>query len=326
MSGVILSDVQAAAKRLEGRAVRTPLLESPALNERVGGRLLIKAETLQKVGAFKFRGAYNRMSQLSDDEKTRGVVAFSSGNHAQGVALAARILGVKAVIVMPIDAPAAKIAATRGYGAEVITYDRYTEDRDAIAARISQERGSIVVPPYDDPDIIAGQGTMGLELVEQARDMGAEPQLVATPVGGGGLVSGVAVAVKGLIPDAEIWGAEPEGFDDIARTLATGTPQSNIPGARSICDALQPPSPGKLTLPIIKDLLTGVVMITDAEAAEAMRAAFQHLKLVVEPGGAAALAAVIAGKVALNGRTGVVVLSGGNVDPALYARVLAGEL
>jgi threonine dehydratase len=326
MTAVTLDDVRAAAARLDGHAVRTPLLENPALNERVGGRLLIKPETLQKVGAFKFRGAYNRLSQLSDAEKTRGVVAFSSGNHAQGVALAARMLGVPAVIVMPTDAPAAKIAATRGYGAEVITYDRYTEDREAIARNIADERGSTTVPPYDDVHIIAGQGTLGLEIVEQARALGAEPQLVATPLGGGGLVSGVAIAVKGLIPDAELWGAEPEGFDDIARSLASGEMQGNIPGARSICDALQPPAPGKLTYPIIEQLLTGVVAVSDAEVAEAVRAAFNTLKLVVEPGGAAALAGVISGKIPLNGRTGVVVLSGGNVDPALYARILAGEL
>jgi threonine dehydratase len=323
---VTLEDIQAASARLAGHAVRTPLLESPALSERVGGRLLIKPETLQLVGAFKFRGAYNRLSQLSDDERRRGVVAFSSGNHAQGVALAARMLGVPAVIVMPTDAPAAKIAATRGYGAEVITYDRYTEDREAIARTIAAERGAITVPPYDDVHIIAGQGTLGLELVDQARTLGAELQMVATPVGGGGLVSGVAAAVKGLIPDARIWGAEPEGFDDIARSLATGTPQSNIPGARSICDSLQPPTLGKITFPMIEQLLAGVVAITDAEAAEAMRAAFIHLKLVVEPGGAAALAAILAGKISLAGKTGVVVLSGGNVDPALFARVLNGEL
>jgi len=323
---VTLADIEAAAARIAGHAVETPLIESPLLNERVGGRLLIKPETLQRVGAFKFRGAYNRISQLSDAERKRGVVAFSSGNHAQGVALAARMLGAPAVIVMPTDAPAAKIAATRGYGAEVITYDRYTEDREAIARRISGERGSTTVPPYDDEHVIAGQGTLGLELVSQARALGAEPQLVATPVGGGGLVSGVATAVRGLAPEAELWGAEPEGFDDIARSLATGTPQTNIPGARSICDALQPPTLGKITYPMIEKLLTGVVAVSDAEVAEAVRAAFNTLKLVVEPGGAAALAGVISGKIPLNGRTGVVVLSGGNVDPALYARILAGEL
>jgi threonine dehydratase len=323
---VTVADIEAAAARIEGKALVTPLLESPALNERLGGRLLIKPETLQRVGAFKFRGAYNRLSQLSEAERKAGVVAFSSGNHAQGVALAARLLGVPAVIVMPTDAPATKIAATRAYGAEVITYDRFAEDREAIARKLLDERGGVLVPPYDDPHIIAGQGTLGLELVRQARALGAEPDVVATPLGGGGLVSGVALAVKALAPEAEVWGSEPEGFDDVARSLASGREEANAPGARSICDSIQTVSLGKITLPLMREHLTGVAVISDAEATEAMRVAFSTLKLVVEPGGAAALAAVLAGKIDLKGRTGVVVLSGGNVDPALYARVLAGEL
>jgi threonine dehydratase len=323
---VTIADIQAAADRIRGHALETPLLESPALNDRLGGRLLIKPETLQMIGAFKFRGAYNRLSQLTPEQKRQGVVAFSSGNHAQGVALAARMLGVPAVIVMPTDAPATKIAATRSYGAEVITYDRFTEDREAIARQLLSERGGVLVPPYDDEHIIAGQGTLGLELVRQARERGAEPELVATPLGGGGLISGVALAVKALAPEAEVWGAEPEGFDDVARSLASGAEESNRPGARSICDSIQTVSLGKVTLPIMRATLAGVAVISDAEATEAMRVAFSTLKLVVEPGGAAALAAILAGKIDIKGRTAAVVLSGGNVDPALYARVLAGEL
>ena len=322
---VTFTDVEAAAARLAGHAVETPLIESPALSERIGARLLVKPETLQRVGAFKFRGAYNRISQLSDEEKTRGVVAFSSGNHAQGVALAARMLGAPAVIVMPTDAPAAKIAATRGYGAEAITYDRYTEDREAIARRISAERGAITVPPYDDPDIMAGQGTLGLELMRQAAALGATPTTVVTPLGGGGLVSGVAIAVQGVNPATKVWGVEPKGFDDIARTLQTGAPQANEPGARSICDALQPPTLGKLTVPVIRERLAGVAVVTDAEVEEAVRAAFNTLKLVVEPGGAAGLAALLAGKIPVADGPVAVVLSGGNVDPAVFARILAGD-
>jgi threonine dehydratase len=306
---VTVADIEAAAARIEGHALKTPLLENPALNERLGGRLLIKPETLQRAGAFKFRGAYNRLSQLTPEQKKAGVVAFSSGNHAQGVALAARMLGVPAVIVMPTDAPASKIAGTRGYGAEVITYDRFGEDREAIARKILSERGGVLVPPYDDPHIIAGQGTLGLELVRQARELGAEPNFVATPLGGGGLTSGVAIAVKSLAPDAEIWGAEPEGFDDTARSLASGLEEKNVPGARSICDSIQTVALGKITLPLMREHLTGVAVISDAEATEAMRVAFSTLKLVVEPGGAAALAAVLAGKIDVAGRTGVVVLS-----------------
>ena len=323
---IAFSDIESAAARLVGLAVRTPLVESPALNERLGGRVLIKPETLQRAGAFKFRGAYNRLSRLSDDERQRGVVAFSSGNHAQGVALAARIIGCPALIVMPSDSPSVKVEGTRGFGAEIRFYDRFTEDRVAIAAEIAAERGCVVVPSYDDPHIIAGQGTVGLEIVEQARALGLELDRVLSPVGGGGLVAGLSTAVKALSPATEVWGAEPVGFDETRRSLASGRRETIETGARSICDALQTLIPGELTWPINRQNLSGIVAVTDAEVAEAMRYAFSVLKLVVEPGGCVALAAALTGKIDLKDQTAAIVCSGGNVDPALFARVLAGEI
>ncbi|WP_426030376.1 threonine ammonia-lyase [Caulobacter sp. DWP3-1-3b2] len=323
---IAFSDIESAAARLVGLAVRTPLVESPALNERLGGRVLIKPETLQRAGAFKFRGAYNRLSRLSDDERQRGVVAFSSGNHAQGVALAARIIGCPALIVMPSDSPSVKVEGTRGFGAEIRFYDRFTEDRVAIADQIAAERGCVVVPSYDDPHIIAGQGTVGLEIVEQARALGLELDRVLSPVGGGGLVAGLSTAVKALSPATEVWGAEPVGFDETRRSLASGRRETIETGARSICDALQTLIPGELTWPINRQNLSGIVAVTDAEVAEAMRYAFSVLKLVVEPGGSVALAAALTGKIDLKDQTAAIVCSGGNVDPALFARVLGGEL
>ena len=323
---IAFSDIESAAARLVGLAVRTPLVESPALNERLGGRVLIKPETLQRAGAFKFRGAYNRLSRLSDDERQRGVVAFSSGNHAQGVALAARIIGCPALIVMPSDSPSVKVEGTRGFGAEIRFYDRFTEDRVAIAAEIAAERGCVVVPSYDDPHIIAGQGTVGLEIVEQARALGLELDRVLSPVGGGGLVAGLSTAVKALSPATEVWGAEPVGFDETRRSLASGRRETIETGARSICDALQTLIPGELTWPINRQNLSGIVAVTDAEVAEAMRYAFSVLKLVVEPGGCVALAAALTGKIDLKDQAAAIVCSGGNVDPALFARVLGGEL
>ena len=323
---VTLADIEAAARRLAGVAVETPLLESPALNERVGGRVLLKAETLQRVGAFKFRGAYNRLSQLDAEERRRGVVAFSSGNHAQGVALAARLLGVPAVIVMPADAPAVKLDATLGYGAEVRRYDRLTESREAIAAAIAAERGAVVVPAFDDAHIIAGQGTVGLELARQAESLGARLDLAAAPVSGGGLIAGLSVALKARDPDVAIWAVEPAGFDDLAQSLAAGRRITFQPRGRSLCDALESPFPGEITFPILQRNLAGAVTVTDADVAAAMRFAFETLKLVVEPGGAAGLAALLAGKLDAAERTTAVVLSGGNVDPELFAQVIRGEL
>lgn len=323
---VSLADIQAAAARLKGLAVETPLIESPALNARLGGRIFLKPETLQRAGAFKFRGAYNRLSQLSDAEKARGVVAFSSGNHAQGVALAAKLLGVPALIVMPSDSPSVKVEGTRGFGAEIRFYDRFTEDRVAIADQIASERGSVVVPSYDDPHIIAGQGTVGLEIVAQAAAQGATLDSLICCVGGGGLIAGTSTAVKTLSPATEIWGVEPAGFDETRRSLESGRRETIDKDARSICDALLTPIPGDLTWPINQKTLTGAVAVTDAEVAEAMRYAFSTLKLVVEPGGCVALTAALTGKVDVAGKTVAIVLSGGNVDPGLFAQVLSGEI
>ena len=318
-----IDDIRAAAGRLQGHAVLTPLLESPHLNAAVGGRLLVKAEPLQRTGSFKFRGAYNTISQLSEAQLKNGVVTFSSGNHAQGVAHAAELLGIPAVVVMPEDAPALKIENTRGYGAEVILYDRYGDvTREQIGAQISAERGAVLVKPYDDPNIIAGQGTIGLEISEQ---VDAAPDQVLGPCGGGGLISGTAIAIRDAFPDARVFAVEPEGFDDTARSLVQGTRQEIDPAARTICDALMPPMPGELTFAVNLRLLAGGLVVSDAQAREAMRQAFLRRKLVVEPGGAVALAAALSGAIECRDRTTVVVCSGGNVDPAFFAEVLAAD-
>ncbi|MFO1015000.1 MAG: threonine/serine dehydratase [Caulobacteraceae bacterium] len=319
---VSLLDIEAAAGRLKGHSVVTPLIESPALNERAGGRVLVKPESLQLVGAFKFRGAWNRLSQLSEAERKAGVVAFSSGNHAQGVALAARRLGAPAIIVMPADAPQIKIDNTRGHGAEIIFYDRAKDDRVALARRILAERGGTLVPAFDDEAIIAGQGTVGLELLEQAGAL----DVVVGPIGGGGLMGGVSTAIKAKSPETQVWGVEPEAFDDTLRSLQAGKRMEAPPGPRSLCDSLESAMPGEITFPILQQNLTGVVTVSDAEVAEAMRFAFGQLKLVLEPGGAASLAAVLAGKIDVRGKTSAVICTGGNVDLGLFAKVLAGEL
>lgn len=324
---VTLPDIEAAAARLAGHAIETPLIESPALNERLGRRVLIKPETLQRVGAFKFRGAYNRLAQLSPAQAKAGVVAYSSGNHAQGVALAARLLGMPALILMPSDAPTVKVEATRGYGAEVQLYDRLTESREALAATVAAERGAVIVPSFDDPDIIAGQGTIGLELVRQAAARDAKLDVVVAPIGGGGLMAGLSTAVKALSPSTAIVGVEPTGFDDTLRSLQKGERINIEPTTRSLCDALESPAPGELTFPVLQKTVADVAVVTDAEVAEAMRYAFAVLKLVVEPGGAVGLAALLAGKVKFGseGATGLV-LSGGNVDPEVFAQVLRREI
>lgn len=320
---VSYDDVVDAARRIEGVAMRTPLLESPALEARLGGRVLIKAETFQRAGAFKFRGAYNRLSRLSDDERKRGVVAFSSGNHAQGVALAAKALGMPALIVMPADAPRVKAEATRNYGAEVRFYDRARENREEIAASIAAERGAVVVPAFDDPFVIAGQGTVGLEIADQVRELGDTLAQVIGPVGGGGLMAGVCLAIRAQTPWVRIWGVEPEGFDDTRLSLAAGERRAAAPGRRSLCDALESPMPGELTFPILKGALAGVVAVDDAEVAEAVGFAFREMKLVVEPGGSVGLAALLARKVPLDARGAtVIILSGGNVDPELFGRII----
>lgn len=319
------TDVTAAAKRLQGLAVRTPLLESPALNERVGGRVLLKAETLQRTGSFKFRGAYNRISQIPEAARAAGVVAYSSGNHAQGVAAAAALLGLPATIIMPSDAPAMKLANTRAYGAEIIPYERDSGFREDLAAEIAEKRGATIVPPYDDADVMAGQGTCGLEIAEQAAALGAQLDALLVCCGGGGLTAGCALAVAEQSPKTAIYTVEPKDFDDTRRSLAGGERVSNVEGGQSICDAMLTPTPGRLTFSINRRLATGGLAVSDAEVAEAMAFAYRTLKLVVEPGGAVALAAVLAKHLDARGKTVAVVLSGGNVDPQAYAEILAGQ-
>jgi threonine dehydratase len=313
-----LADVEAAALRLRGVVRRTPLLESDALNELVGGRLLCKAECLQRTGSFKLRGAYNTISQLEGQP----VVAWSSGNHAQGVAAAARLLGVPATIVMPADAPAIKIANTRALGAKIRLYDRQREVREEIGAEIAQRTGAAVVRPYDDPRIIAGQGTAGLEAAAQLRAQGTAVDAALLPCGGGGLIAGCSIALAAAFPEAAIYAVEPQGFDDTARSLAAGERVANAPGGQSFCDALLAPMPGELTFALHRRYLAGGLAVSDAEVRRAMAAAFSHLKVVVEPGGAVALAAVLSGCFDARGRTVLVVLSGGNVDAGLFAEVL----
>lgn len=316
------ADIHAAAARLSGLIIETPLIESQELNKRFGGRILFKPETLQRTGSFKFRGAYNKLSSLSAEERSRGVVAFSSGNHAQGVAASAAMFGVKAVIAMPSDAPAMKIANVRKMGAEVVPFDRFRDDRMTVI-RPCMERGMVLVPPFDDPAIIAGQGTIGLELMRQAKALGVNLDAVIVPCGGGGLSSGISVAVKDASPDTAIWAVEPEHFDDTRRSLAAGARVSNEPGHSSICDALLTAEPGVITFEINRRNLTGGIAVSDQAAAQAMRDAMAYLKLVVEPGGCVALAALSSGEIELSGKCVAVVLSGGNVDFGTYAGIMA---
>lgn len=311
-----------AARQIAPAAVRTPLIESPALNERVGGRVLLKAETMQVAGAFKFRGAYNRISRFTPEELRAGVVAFSSGNHAQGVAAAAKLMGTRALIVMPADSPAIKIAGVRAFGGEVRLYDRWTESREEIGAAVAKERGAVLVPPFDDPYVIEGQGTTAVELLDQA-DAPID-QLICC-CSGGGLMAGINLVIEARSPTTRTWAVEPEYFDDTARSLAAGERVGHPSGPPSICDALQTPIPGVLTFPINRRVLSGALSITDGEAADAVAYAFRTLKLVVEPGGAAALAAVLAGKIDTAGRTTAVILSGGNIDPGLFAEIIEGR-
>jgi len=315
------SGVLDAARQIAPAAVRTPLIEHPALNEAVGGRVLMKAETLQVAGAFKFRGAYNRISRLSDAEKARGVVAYSSGNHAQGVAAAALAVGTRALIVMPSDSPGVKVEGVRAFGGEVRLYDRWTESREAIGAEIAAEHGSILVPPFDDPFIIEGQGTVGLEMLEQTD---APMNQLLCGASGGGLIAGLNLVMAEQSPETRVIVVEPEAFDDTRRSLEAGERTAHPPGAPSICDALMAPLPGELTWPINRRL-SGAATVTDAEVAEAMRFAFRWLKLVIEPGGAVSLAALLSGKVAARGLTTGIVLSGGNVDPGLFSAIIEGR-
>ncbi len=318
----VFADIEAAAARLAGKAVRTPLLPCPALDQQLKARVFVKPEMLQRTGSFKFRGAYNKLSRLADAARASGVVAYSSGNHAQGVAAAAELLGAKASIVMPADAPAIKIDNTRGYGAEVLLYDRYREEREAVGQRLVDERGSLLVRPYDDPDIMAGQGTVGLEIAQQAAEMGVTLDCLLVCCGGGGLISGTALAMSEASPATKVYAVEPEGFDDTARSLRSGRRESVDPEARSFCDALLAKAPGELTFQLNRTLLAGGLAVSDDEVSAAMAFAFRSLKLVAEPGGAVALAAALTEKLPLAGKTVGIVLSGGNVDPALFASIL----
>jgi len=307
---------------MRGLALATPLLESAALNAQFGGRILVKAESLQRTGSFKFRGAFNALSQLDGEARRVGVVAYSSGNHAQGVAAAAQRLGMAATIVMPADAPAIKVASTRFWGADVVFYDRYTEEREAIAGCIAAASGAHLLPPFDDPRVIAGQGTVGLELAAQAAAMDARLDAVIAPCSGGGLVGGIALALEGASPGMAVYAAEPAGLDDMNRSLAAGERMRNDPAARSICDALLSPSPGVLTFAIARRLLAGSLVVTDDDVLGAMAIAWRDFKLVAEPSGAAALAAAVSGQIPLAGRTVAVVLSGGNVDRDVFVAAL----
>jgi len=282
--------------------------------------VFLKCENLQRMGAFKFRGAYNRIAQLTPAERSGGVVAFSSGNHAQGVALAAKLLGVPATIVMPNDAPASKVAATRGYGAATVFYERATMNRVEIAAGIARETGATLIPPYDDPEIIAGQGTAALELLQDQPEL----DVLLAPVGGGGLLAGSALAATALRPGIEIYGVEPEAGDDFAQSFARGE-RIEIAVPKTIADGQQTTAPGELTFPIVKRLCAGILTVSDDDLRAAMRFAFERLKLVIEPSGASALAALLAGKVKLAGRRAGVIVSGGNVDAAAYAAIICGD-
>lgn len=317
-----IAEIKRAAERIKGQAVITPLLRSRALDEAVGGACFLKPENLQYTGSFKFRGAYNRLFQLAPEERARGVVAWSSGNHAQGVAAAARLLSIPATIVMPRDAPAIKQERTRGFGADVVLYDRLSESREAIAKRIAADKGCTIVPSFDDPHIIAGQGTAGLEMAHQVASYGGPLDVVLVCCGGGGLAAGMSAAFQALSPETQVYTAEPAAFNDYQRSLASGRREVNDPQARSICDALLTPTPGALTFEINRNTLTGGLSVTDEDVRAAMRFAFEHLKLVVEPGGAAALAAALTGAIQLEGKRTGIVLTGGNVDAALFRTIV----
>ena len=324
MSDLLLpvhTDVLTAYDRIHGQVIETPVLTNSALNENAGADLFFKAECLQETGSFKLRGAMNRLLKIPKEKRAAGVVAFSSGNHAQGIARAAKRLSMPALIVMPADAPRVKVDGVLADGAEIHSYDRNTESREEIAATIASERGAVLVPSFDDPMIIAGQGTSGVEF---ARQVGGLDHLICC-AGGGGLISGIALAFEGLSPETQIWTAEPAGHDDWARSLASGGIQRNAPGTHSICDAILTFQPGDLTWGVGQNRFSGGLVVNDDQVREAMRLAFRHLKLVVEPGGAAALAAALSAlPEAMKGQRVGVVLTGGNVDADLFAQILKG--
>lgn len=315
--------IEAAERRLVGHARRTPLLASPFLDSIAGRRVLVKAECLQRAGSFKFRGGWSAISALDEDERERGVMAYSSGNHAQGVALAAREHGVPTVVLMPADAPALKIANTRAYGAEVIVYDRAAgEDREEIGARIASERGLKLIKPFDEPLVVAGQGTAGLEIAAQCREHDVPEAEVLVCCGGGGLTSGIALALESRAPRYRVRTVEPEGFDDVARSLAGGSIARNDHLDGSICDAILTPAPSELTFGVMNELCGPGLIVSDVQAERAMAAAFSRLKIVLEPGGAVALAAALYRPDEIEGDAVIVVASGGNVDASLFAQIL----
>jgi threonine dehydratase len=320
---VAVADIEAAARVVAPFAVRTPLLSFPVLNERVGTKVFLKPEMLQRTGSFKFRGAFNKLSSIPQAQRGGGVVAFSSGNHAQGVAAAAKILNMQATIVMPADSPITKRERTKSYGAEVVLYDRDREDREAIANGIASKRGATLVRPYDDPFVIAGQGTAGREIAEDMAARGLAPDIVVAPASGGGLIAGVATAVKAQFPQAQVIVAEPKGYDDHALSLQVGHREPHPAAARTICDALMAAMPGELTFAINSKLLARGVSASDDEVAAAVAFAYRELKLVVEPGGAVGLAALLAGRIDAKDKNVVIVLSGGNVDADLFAKLVA---
>jgi threonine dehydratase len=314
--------IRAAAKRLDGHALRTPLLNSSFLDQIAGRRVWIKPECLQHTGSFKFRGGMSALSALDPDTRAKGVIAFSSGNHAQGVALAAKMHGTSAVIIMPSDAPALKVANTQAYGAEVVLFDRDTEDRDAIGARLSAERGLTLIKPFDNEYVIAGQGTTGLEIAQDANAMGIKNADVIVCCGGGGLTSGIALALEADAPTLRARPAEPEGFDDVARSLVSGKLETNVKLSGNICDAIITPRAGEMTFPIMRRLCGPGLAVNEDEVLNAMAQAFLRLKLVSEPGGAAALAAALYRPDDIEGDDVIVTISGGNVDPAMFTRAL----
>lgn len=318
-----LSDVESAHRRISSNIVKTPIVTNDELDRMLSARILLKAETLQTTGSFKFRGALNRVSRMSEAERKGGIVAWSSGNHALAISAVAARHGIKATILMPSDAPRAKIEGAERFGGTVRLYDRATEVRETIGAEIAAATGAVIIPPYDDPDIMAGQGTVALEIVEQARERGLSLDMLAVSCSGGGLAAGCALAMHGTSPGTQVYCVEPAGFDDTARSLASGRREGNAPGARSLCDALQVATPGELTFPVNQALLAGAVCVTDDEVRRAMRIAYDLLKLVVEPGGVAPLAAALAGKLDVSGKTVALVLSGGNVDHDKFAQCIA---
>jgi len=319
---VTLDDIRAARQKLGSRVITTPLLPSRIASEASGCQVHCKAENLQEIGAFKIRGALNRVSLMSQEEKQRGVVAYSSGNHAQGVALAARLEGMHATIVMPADTPEVKVEGTRRLGAEIIFYNRATESRESIARELAEATGATIVPPFDDPDVIAGQGTCGLELMEQYQEFGQAPDILLCPVGGGGLIAGVSTAIKALNADVQIFGVEPVRHDDHYQSWLSGTRVTVNPEESSFCDALLASAPGEITWEITRQNVEGFLTVTDEEVSRAVSFAFRYLKLVVEPGGAVGLAALLAGKLEVQDKRVCLLLSGGNIDKDVFIQCL----